>query len=414
MNTANQLLIIGILGSVLGACGAGDIGSDASSEEIGAQGTEIERGQHGGRLLRDGAFALELAIFETGLPPEFRAWVTSAGKPVDPSRVDLSIRLTRLGDRIDEIDFTPEDDFLRGNTVVYEPHSFVVSIDARVDSKTHRWEYDNFEGRTQIGAEIAEAFGLETMIVGPVVLKETIQLYGRIEPNAERVRSVSARFDGVIRTIHATLGEVVKTGQTLATIESNESLKSYTVTAPIGGVITERDANSGEQTDGRRLFTIMDTSSVWANLAIFPSNRTRIREGAPVTVVTTVGGQTEVSTISRINVVAGANQAVTAQVVLDNANGQFPPGSHITAQIEVAEYLVPLAVKRTGLQTFRDFTVVYAQIGNEYEVRMLELGRQDDEWVEVLGGIEQGTRYVSANSYLIKADIEKSGAAHDH
>ena len=75
---------------------------------------------------------------------------------------------------------------------------------------------------------------------------------------------------------------------------------------------------------------------------------------------------------------------------------------------------MPLAVKRTGLQTFRDFTVVYAQIGNEYEVRMLELGRQDGEWVEVLGGIEQGTRYVSANSYLIKADIEKSGAAHDH
>ena len=75
---------------------------------------------------------------------------------------------------------------------------------------------------------------------------------------------------------------------------------------------------------------------------------------------------------------------------------------------------MPLAVKRTALQTFRDFTVVYAQIGNEYEVRMLELGRQDDEWVEVLGGIEPGTRYVSANSYLIKADIEKSGALHDH
>ena len=75
---------------------------------------------------------------------------------------------------------------------------------------------------------------------------------------------------------------------------------------------------------------------------------------------------------------------------------------------------MPLAVKRTGLQTFRDFTVVYAQVGNEYEVRMLELGRQDDEWVEVLSGIEPGTRYVSANSYLVKADIEKSGASHDH
>ena len=414
MNTATRLLIIVVFGTVFGACSAGDIGSEASSEELGAQGTEVERGQHGGRLLRDGTFALELAIFETGVPPEFRAWATSAGEPIDPSQVDLSIRLTRLGDRIDEIGFAPEDDFLRGDTVVYEPHSFVVSIDARVDGATHLWEYDNFEGRTQIGAEIAEAFGLETTIVGPVVLKETVQLYGRIEPNAERVRAVSARFEGVIQSIHATLGEVVKTGQPLATIESNESLKSYMVTAPIGGVITERDANPGEQTDGRRLFTIMDTSSVWASLAIFPSNRTRVREDAPVTVVTTIGGQTEVSTISRINVVADANQAVTAQVVLDNANGQFPPGSYITAQIEVAKYSVPLAVKRTALQTFRDFTVVYAQIGNEYEVRMLELGRQDDEWVEVLGGIEPGTRYVSANSYLVKADIEKSGALHDH
>ena len=414
MNKTNQLLIIGILGTVLGACGAGDTGSEAPTPEHGVKGIEFERGVHGGRLLIDGAFVLELAIFETGVPPEFRAWATSAGEPIDPNRVDLSIQLTRLGDRIDEIGFAPESDFLRGDTVVYEPHSFVVAIEARFGRDTHRWEYDNFEGRTQIDAEIAKAFGLETTIVGPVVLKETVQLYGRIEPNAERVRSVSARFEGIIRSVHASLGETVKAGQPLATIESNESLRSYTVTAPIGGVITERDANAGEQTDGRRLFTIMDTSSVWANLAIFPSYRTRVREGAPVTVVTTTGGQTEVSTISRISVVARANQAVIARVVLNNAHGQFPPGSHITAQIEVAEHSVPLAVKRTGLQTFRDFTVVYAQIGDEYEVRMLELGRQDDEWVEVLGGIEQGTRYVSANSYLVKADIEKSGASHDH
>jgi cobalt-zinc-cadmium efflux system membrane fusion protein len=45
---------------------------------------------------------------------------------------------------------------------------------------------------------------------------------------------------------------------------------------------------------------------------------------------------------------------------------------------------------------------------------MLELGRQNRDWVEVLGGIEPGTQYVTDNSYLIKADIEKSGASHDH
>ena len=86
----------------------------------------------------------------------------------------------------------------------------------------------------------------------------------------------------------------------------------------------------------------------------------------------------------------------------------------VKATIKVGEHAVPLAVKRSGLQAFRDFTVVYAQVGEEYEVRMLELGRRDGEWIEVLGGLQAGTRYVSENSYVIKADIEKSGASHDH
>jgi len=71
-------------------------------------------------------------------------------------------------------------------------------------------------------------------------------------------------------------------------------------------------------------------------------------------------------------------------------------------------------VKTAGLQAFRDFTVVYAQVGETYEVRMLELGTPQGDMVEVLGGLEPGTRYVTESSYVIKADIEKSGASHDH
>jgi len=61
-----------------------------------------------------------------------------------------------------------------------------------------------------------------------------------------------------------------------------------------------------------------------------------------------------------------------------------------------------------------DHQVVFARFGDTYEVRMLELGRANPEWVEVLGGLAPGTEYVTTNSYLIKADIEKSGASHDH
>ncbi|MDZ4728548.1 MAG: efflux RND transporter periplasmic adaptor subunit [Xanthomonadales bacterium] len=406
------LLIAGCF--VISSCSPEISGTNPSAPEHGAPTADYEKGPHGGRLLRSGDFALELAIFETGVPPEFRAWVSSAGKPVDAQKVDLGIRLTRLGNVVDQIGFKAEDDYLRGDQVVYEPHSFVVSIDAIADGKKHHWEYDNFEGRTQIVSAVAEAFELETGIAGPAVIHETIEVYGLIEPNADRIGVVRARFDGLIKAVSTSLGESVKAGQPLLSVESDESLKSYVVTAPISGIITERNASAGEPTAGRSLFTIVDPSTVWVNLAVFPSDLARVQPGTPVTVFPPGGSEPVSSTIDRINIVAEINQAVMARVVLDNTAGRFFPGSYVQAQIQVAEYSVPLAVKRDGLQSFRDFTVVYAQVGDEYEVRMLELGRQDGEWIEVLSGLEPGTRYVTSNSYLVKADIEKSGASHDH
>ena len=108
------------------------------------------------------------------------------------------------------------------------------------------------------------------------------------------------------------------------------------------------------------------------------------------------------------------DQARIVWVMLPNSQNEFTVGSFVTARIEVATIDVRLAVKRTGLQAFRDFTVVYAKVGEQYEVRMLELGRHDGEWIEVLGGLKPGTEYVSQNSFILKADIEKSGASHDH
>jgi cobalt-zinc-cadmium efflux system membrane fusion protein len=326
----------------------------------------------------------------------------------------FEVRLTRLGNRVDTHHFNSQGDFLRGDAVVYEPHSFSVAVDARHQGRTHSWSYDSFEGRTLITRDVAAAFGIETEIAGPAVLEERIAVYGTVGTDPAGVREIRARFDGAIQSVDVALGEQVTAGARLATVESNESLQSYAITAPIAGIVTERAAAAGEQTAGRRLFTITDTSVVWAELAVFPSARSRVRIGAPVALRPTTGGPEVESTIRQIGTISGVNQSVNVRVRLENTDELFPPGTHVTAFIQVAQFEVPLAVKRSGLQAFRDFTVVYAQIGDEYEVRMLDLGRQDSEWIEVLGGLEPGTRYVTENSFVLKADIEKSGATHDH
>jgi len=409
--------VIGLMaiGLAISACDwPQEKGHDEHDDHGDAKQEEVAKGPHGGRLLIDGDFSLELAIFETGVPPEFRVWVTQAGAPIAPEAVDLTVTLTRLGDVKDKIAFNAQDDFLRGDTVIYEPHSFVVTVDARHGNATHRWQYDNFEGRTLIGEEIATAFGLETEIAGPASIRETVTVYGRAVPDAEKVRRIGARFAGTVESVAVSVGDRVSQGQTLAKVESNESLTPYTVTAPINGVITERNAHPGEQTGDLALFTVMDATSVWVEFSVFPRERSRVKQGLPVRISTSDDAPGRSGKVSYISPVARADQSVVVRVALDNADGNLVPGMFVTGEIQVAEYDVPLAVKRSGLQGFRDFTVVYAQIGDQYEVRMLELGRQDDEWIEVLSGLPPGTRYVTTNSYLVKADIEKSGASHDH
>jgi membrane fusion protein, heavy metal efflux system len=407
-------VIVLALVTTLIACGSREMGTPEKHEDPASKTQQVVKGPHNGRMLVDGPLAIELAIFETGVPPEFHAWPTSAGKPVPLDRVALVVDLTRLGDRHDRFTFAPQGDFLRADRVVHEPHSFVVDVEAQYDGKTSHWTYESFEGRTTIDANIAEAAGVRTEKAGPAKLEETVSLYGRIVPDPAHQRDVSARFPGLIQNVRKNLGDHVDAGETLAQIESNESLQTYAVKAPISGTITARGANAGEQSGGGPLFTVTDATQVVAELSVFPRDRTRIRPGARVRVKVSDSDRVVEGRIERVGLIANADQSVIARARLENPEAALVAGSFVTAEVAVAEKQVPLAVKTVGLQPFRDFTVVYERIGESYEVRMLELGEQHGAWVEVLGGLEPGAEYVTENSYVIKADIEKSGASHDH
>lgn len=403
-----------IISLIVMSCG-GISGSVYASETPGAAAAQPEKGPHRGRLLKDGDFVLELSIFETGVPPEFRVWVSDDEEPVAPENVSLTITLTRLGGVQDKIQFAPQADFLRGDQEIYEPHSFIVTIEAVYNNKQYRWQYDNFEGRTRIEAPVAQALGIVTAVAGPAILEETVSVYGKIKSHPETTRDITARFEGEIQSINVSLGQSVRKGQPLLTIESDESLKPYTITAPIDGIIQARRANPGEQTEGRVLLTLVGSEAKLAEVQVFPSDLPRVNIGD--TVLLTGHGLAESLTghVIQIDSMVQRNQATIVRVAVENNSQQrLQSGAFVEAHISVDQYEVPLAVRRSGLQAFRDFTVVFAKIGDEYEVRMLELGRTAGEWVEVLGGLKPDTEYVAENSYVIKADIEKSGASHDH
>lgn len=406
-----RALSLGALAFVA-ACGQPTGGAPAGSQ---AAAGEYERGPHRGRMLRAGDFAVEVTIFETGVPPEYRVYAYSGAKPVKPAEVKLTIVLKRLGGKTDRFEFVAEGYYLRGNGVVVEPHSFDVEVTAAYGGKTHKWAYASYEGRTTISDKAATEAGVTTAAAGPATIKLTVGLLGTVDLAPGARAELRARFPGRVVSVAKNIGDTVNAGETLARVESNESLQTYSITAPVGGVVLARDVNPGDVTDDRVLFVVGDASKLAAQFHVFDRDAATVKAGQAVRVTSLDGKATAETTIASISPMKDpATQTVIARTLLGNVDGKFLPGMSVKGDVVVEEVKVDLAVKTEGIQPFRDFEVVYAKVGETYEVRMLEIGRRSPEWTEVLGGIDPGEVYVVANSYLIKADIEKAGASHDH
>lgn len=407
-----RLCALLLSGALLSACGGTE--PPGATEHASAPAAEYERGPHRGRMLRDGNFALEVTVYETNVEPHYRLYAYLDDRPLPPGEVQARIRIKRLDGEQTDFRFVPEQDHLKGSATLAEPHSFDVQVQATHAGKRSSWQFASYEGRVSIPAKVAEAAGIKTEVAGPGVIKDNISLMGVIVQDANRHAQVKARFPGVVRAVNVRQGDRVRRGQTLVLVEGNDSMRTYPVSAPFDGVVLVRQASVGEVTGSDALMEIADLSRVWVELHAIGKDAARLEPGQAVSIRAATTDATVQARIDSLLPLATVGQSVVARVSIPNQDGSWRPGMVVSAEVSVASTQAQLTVLESGLQRFRDFTVVFAQVGDTYEVRMLELGARDGERVEVLGGLKPGTRYVSQQSFLIKADIEKSGASHDH
>lgn len=195
--------------------------SHATEKEAGP--SAYPRGPHGGRLLSEGDLKVEITIYETGVPPQFRVYPFDGDqRPLSPSEVQLSIELHRLGGRVDRISFVPESDYLRGTAVVEEPHSFDVKVKANRKGRSQEWAYSQIEGKVQLGADAVKSTGIEIEAVGPRKMTTTIEVPGEIKPDDTRLASVVPRLQGVVIEVFKKAGDTVRRGELMAIVNSRE------------------------------------------------------------------------------------------------------------------------------------------------------------------------------------------------
>lgn len=404
------LLIIALLfHAPLFAAGGHGHGNDDHGHE------EAAKGPHGGRLLESDGLNLELTIFESGIPPEMRIYPFKPdGTALSPADINMTVTLSRTGGQQDLIDFTPEADYLLGDSEIVEPHSFAVEVTAQYQNKRYHWHFESYEGRAEIPPRMLELSEVKTETAGPRTLMMTNTVYGIISKAEDSVFHVHAAYPGIVKSVNVDTGDTVKKGQRLLTVFNEKTLQTYAVTSPSVGEVTRRPVKSGDHTSIGTLVEISDLSSVWVEMSMFPRDIEQIARGMKVLVSDLHGDRTVETELDYLSPQMTGGHIARARATLENPDGNWRPGMHVIANVVMEKVEVPLAVKRSAIQSYRDMPVVFGRFGNVFEVRMVQLGRQDEDYVEVTGGLKAGTEYVTGNSYLLKAEVLKDGASHSH
>lgn len=268
--------------------------------------------------------------------------------------------------------------------------------------------------RTTIAAATAEEAGIVLEVAGAMRIRDVVNLVGTVILNPDRHAHLKARFPGTVRAVRAQLGDRVRRGQTLLVVEANESMREYAISAPFDGVVLARETNIGDVTGDQALIEIADLSEVWVELHALGEQSTRIAHGQPLTVKSATTSQRAESRVSAVLPLATRGQSVVIRARLSNPQGLWRPGMTVSAEVAVSEREASLAVRESALQTMDGATVVFVREGETYESRVVVLGDRDGEFAEVVSGLQAGEEYVTRQSFLIKADIEKSAAGHDH
>jgi len=276
--------------------------------------------------------------------------------------------------------------------------------------------HDDARGRIELTTEQFKNSGIIIEEAGSAKLNVTLRLFGKIQPNEDRLAHVMPRYPGLVTDVRKKLGENATKGEVLAVIQSNESLQNYDVESALTGTVVEKHIVLGEfASSEQRLFTVADLNTVWVDLNVYRQDFPKLRVGQKIFIH--APGMTDkiegkISYISPFG--SESTQTLLARAEVPNADGALRPGMFVTGNVVLEEKEVDVAVKDAAVQTMEGSEVVFVAEGNSFEARPVKFGQRDGEWLEVISGLLPGEKYAAANSFILKAEIGKAEAEHEH
>jgi cobalt-zinc-cadmium efflux system membrane fusion protein len=201
-----------------------------------------------------------------------------------------------------------------------------------------------------------------------------------------------------------------------ASTGTSGELNRFELRAPFDGTIVEKHITLGESVkEDANVFTIADLSSVWAEIIVPAKDLGAVRVGTNTTVKATSLDAVANGTVSYVGSLLGKEtRTAKARVTLANPKLAWRPGLFVNIALTADERNVPVAVSSEALQTVEDKPVVFVKTEGGFFPQPVVTGRSDGKLTEVIKGLRAGAEYAAGGSFVLKAELGKDSAEHEH
>jgi len=198
--------------------------------------------------------------------------------------------------------------------------------------------------------------------------------------------------------------------------EDDTTLTHFVIRAPFDGVITKKHLSQGEWAkEDAEIYVIADLSSVWVDVIVYAKDIDAVHLGQEATVKTESFGLEGIGTVSYVGPLVGEDsRTAKARIVIPNPEGKWRPGLFTKVELVRHNASPPLVIRNEAIQTLQNKSVVFVQYDDQYEARPVTVGRSNGKVSEILKGLSPGERYVTNNSFVLKAEMGKAGMSHQH
>lgn len=241
----------------------------------------------------------------------------------------------------------------------------------------------------------------------------------KIAPEEEllKARQTLAETDIDHKTAEAKLHALGLTQEQVEKLheEKDTDYSRYEIKAPFAGAVIEKHITLGEVVSpDTSCFVLADLSNVWIDVTVYPQDVAHVSVGRPVDVTAAgIGPQRgEIQYVSPK--IEESTRTGMARVVIPNPDRRWRPGMFVSADLVVSDEEAAIVVPNAAIQTIENQTVVFVEEHDEFKKRPVLVGRIVGSRSEIVKGLDAGERYAASGTFILKAELGKAEAEHEH